>query len=61
LRFNKKNVILASYPGEDHHLAKWENQVDFTTRMMEFYDHYLKGKPAPEWMVKGVPFIKKAK
>ncbi|MBM3421434.1 MAG: S9 family peptidase, partial [Bacteroidetes bacterium] len=61
LRFNSKNVILLSYPGEDHHLAKWENQVDFLTRMEQFYDHYLKGKPAPEWMVKGVPFLKKAK
>lgn len=61
LRFNSKNVILLSYPGEDHHLAKWENQVDFMTRMEQFYDHYLKGKPAPEWMIKGVPFLKKAK
>lgn len=61
LRFNKKNVILLSYPGEDHHLAKWENHVDFQTRMEQFYDHYLKGKPAPQWMVKGVPFLKKAK
>ncbi len=61
LRFNSKNVILCSYPGEDHHLAKWENQVDFQTRMEQFYDHYMKGKPAPEWMVKGVPFLKKAK
>ena len=61
LRFNSKNVILLSYPGEDHHLAKYENQVDFQTRMEQFYDHYLKGKAAPEWMVKGVPFLKKAK
>jgi dipeptidyl aminopeptidase/acylaminoacyl peptidase len=61
LRFNGKNAILLSYPGEDHHLAKHENQVDFMTRMEQFYDHYLRGKPAPEWMVKGVPFLKKAK
>lgn len=61
LRFNGKNAILLSYPGEDHHLAKWENQIDFSTRMEQFYDHYLKGKPAPDWMVKGVPFLKKAK
>ncbi|MFO7575641.1 MAG: prolyl oligopeptidase family serine peptidase [Bacteroidales bacterium] len=62
LRFNSKNVILLSYPGEGHHLSKWENQVDFQTRMEQFYDHYLKDKkPAPEWMVKGIPFLKKAK
>ncbi len=60
LRFNKKNVILCSYPGAGHHLSKWENKVDFQTRMEQFYDHYLKGKAAPEWMIKGVPFLEKA-
>jgi dipeptidyl aminopeptidase/acylaminoacyl peptidase len=59
LRFLGKNVILASYPGQDHHLDKLENQIDFQTKMQEFYDHYLKGKPAPEWMTKGVPYLKK--
>ncbi len=61
LRFNGKNVILCSYPGEDHHLAKPENQKDFQKRMEQFFDHYLKGAPAPDWMVNGVPFLKKAK
>ena len=59
LRFLGKNVILASYPGQDHHLSKRENQIDFQTKMEEFYDHYLKGKPAPEWMTKGIPYLKK--
>ena len=59
LRFNSKNVILCSYPGEGHHLSKWENKVDFQTRMEQFYDHYLKDKPAPDWMLKGVPFLEK--
>ncbi len=59
LRFLGKNVILASYPGQDHHLDKLENQIDFQKRMEEFYDHYLKGKAAPEWMMKGVPYLKK--
>ena len=59
LRFLKKPIIFASYPGEDHHLAKLENQKDFMTRMEQFYDHFLKGAPAPDWMVKGVPFLKK--
>ncbi|UCE40763.1 MAG: prolyl oligopeptidase family serine peptidase [Candidatus Aminicenantes bacterium] len=59
LRFLGKNVILASYPGQGHHLDKLENQIDFQHRMEEFYDHYLKGKPAPEWMTKGVPYLKK--
>jgi len=59
LRFNGKNVILCSYPGEGHHLSRLENQKDFQTRMEQFFDHYLKGEPAPDWMVNGVSFLKK--
>ena len=59
LRFLGKNVILASYPEQGHHLNKLENQIDFQHRMEEFYDHYLMGKPAPEWMTKGIPYLKK--
>jgi dipeptidyl aminopeptidase/acylaminoacyl peptidase len=61
LRFNGKNVILVSYPGQGHHATKLENKIDFQVRMEQFYDHYLRGKPAPDWMVKGIPFLKKKK
>jgi len=54
-----KEVILLSYPGEAHHLGNLENQKDFQSRMKQFFDHYLMGKPAPEWMLEGVPFLKK--
>ena len=54
-----KNVILLSYPGEPHHLARKENQKDFQTRMKQYFDHYLKGKPAPKWMTDGVPQVRK--
>ncbi len=54
-----KQVILLSYPGEPHHLAKKENQKDFQERMKQFFDHYLKGTPSPKWMVDGVPQTKK--
>ncbi len=30
-----------------------------TVRYFEFFDHYLKGKPAPRWMTEGVPYLKK--
>jgi hypothetical protein len=26
--------------------------------MREYFDHYLKGAPAPDWMVEGVPRLK---
>jgi len=29
--------------------------------MQQFFDHYLMDKPAPDWMIYGVPFIEKKK
>ena len=54
-----KEVIFLSYPGEGHHLSRKENQIDFQIRMKQFFDHYLKGTPAPEWMTDCVPFLYK--
>jgi dipeptidyl aminopeptidase/acylaminoacyl peptidase len=59
LRFNGKEVILLSYPGEGHGLRKYENQKDFQVRMRAFLDHHLKGEAAPDWMTVGVPFLEK--
>jgi dipeptidyl aminopeptidase/acylaminoacyl peptidase len=53
-RRNGKQVIFLSYPGEPHHLAKKPNQIDFQIRMKQFFDHYLKGAPEPEWMKNGL-------
>jgi dienelactone hydrolase len=58
-RRNGKQVIFLSYPDEPHHLAKKENQIDFQIRMKQFFDHYLKGTPEPQWMVNGVPQVRK--
>ena len=58
-RRNGKEVILLSYPDEPHHLAKKENQKDFQVRMRQFFDHYLKDAPAPDWMTHGVPQVRK--
>jgi len=54
-----KKVILLSYPDEAHHLGRRENQKDFQIRMRQFFDHYLKGAPAPVWMTEGVPQLRK--
>ncbi len=59
LRWHGKNVILMSYPGEPHHLTKYENQKDFQIRMRQFLDHYLQDKPAPRWMESGRTFLQK--
>jgi dipeptidyl aminopeptidase/acylaminoacyl peptidase len=60
-RRNGKQVILLSYPDEPHHLGKKENQKDFQIRMRQFFDHYLKGAPAPQWMTEGVDQVDKGK
>jgi dienelactone hydrolase len=58
LRRMGKSVIMLEYLGENHGLRKPSNQRDYTARMKEFFDHYLMGAPAPDWMVNGVPRLK---
>jgi dipeptidyl aminopeptidase/acylaminoacyl peptidase len=54
-----KPVWLLQYDGEGHVLDKEEDQRDFTIRLTQFFDHYLKGAPAPKWMIEGIPASKK--
>ncbi|MEO8434179.1 MAG: prolyl oligopeptidase family serine peptidase [Pyrinomonadaceae bacterium] len=61
LRRLGKEVYLFSYNGEKHGLRKRINQKDYTRRLQEFFDHYLKGAPAPEWMEKGIPYLQREK
>ncbi|MCE9678091.1 prolyl oligopeptidase family serine peptidase [Shewanella sp. AS1] len=48
-----KDVVFLQYEDEPHHLKKYPNKVDYSLRMMQYFDHYLKGKPAPEWLTQG--------
>jgi dipeptidyl aminopeptidase/acylaminoacyl peptidase len=61
LRRLNKPVFMFTYNGEKHGLRKRINQKDYTRRLQEFFDHYLKGAPAPEWMEKGIPFLQREK
>ena len=54
LRRLEKVAFMFNYNGEAHGLRKRVNQKDWTKRMAEFFDHYLKGKPAPRWMTEGI-------
>jgi dipeptidyl aminopeptidase/acylaminoacyl peptidase len=58
LRQMNKDVILLEYVGENHGLARPINQKDYAMRQKDWFDHYLKGAPAPEWMTNGIPRIK---
>jgi Prolyl oligopeptidase family len=59
LRYNNKKAVLLAYPGEGHGLRGMANRKDLTIRFFQFFDHYLKGAPAPKWLIDGVPFLQK--
>ena len=61
LRRLNKEAYMFSYNGEKHGLRKRINQKDYTRRMQEFFDHFLKGAPAPEWMERGIPYLQREK
>ncbi|HEV8483645.1 MAG TPA: prolyl oligopeptidase family serine peptidase, partial [Blastocatellia bacterium] len=61
LRRLGKEVYLFSYNGEPHGLRKRVNQKDYTMRLQQFFDHFLKGAATPEWMEKGIPYLQKEK
>ncbi len=61
LRRLGKEAYMFNYNGEKHGLRKRINQKDYTRRLQEFFDHFLKGAPAPEWMEKGIPFLQREK
>ncbi|MCU0456013.1 MAG: prolyl oligopeptidase family serine peptidase, partial [Bacteroidales bacterium] len=54
-----KPAWLLNYNGEPHWPQKMPNKVDFQKRMSQFFGHYLKGEPMPEWMKDGVPATEK--
>jgi len=59
LRYNNKKAVLLAYPNEGHGLRGMANRKDLTVRYFEFFDHYLKDKPAPKWLSEGIAYIKK--
>ncbi len=57
LRRLGKESYLWNYNGEAHGLRKRPTQKDYTVRMQQFFDHFLKGAPEPDWMSHGIPYI----
>lgn len=52
---------LLQYNGEDHNLRLRKNRKDLSIRLSQFFDHYLKGAPAPLWMTEGLPAVEKGR
>ncbi len=59
LRRHAKPAWLFNYNGEWHGLRRRADQKDWTKRMLQFFDHYLKGEPAPKWLEDGIPYIER--
>jgi dipeptidyl aminopeptidase/acylaminoacyl peptidase len=61
LRRLGKEVYLFNYNGDDHGIGKRANALDWDMREQQFFDHHLLGAAKPEWMEKGIPFVKKGR
>ena len=55
----EKPVWMLVYNDEEHNLMRRANRKDLSQRMGEFFDHYLKGAPQPDWMAQGRPITEK--
>ena len=56
LRRLNKEVYLLDYNNDVHNPTKRANQKDVALRMQQFFDHHLRGYPAPDWMIHGIPY-----
>ena len=61
LRRLGKQVWMLNYNNEAHNLVQRQNRKDIQIREQQFFDHFLKGAPAPQWISRGVPATEKGK
>ena len=54
LRRLGKKAWMLQYDGQGH-IVIFKAAEDYSIRLAQFFNHYLKGAPAPVWMTKGVP------
>ncbi|TYP92220.1 Dipeptidyl aminopeptidase/acylaminoacyl peptidase [Fodinibius salinus] len=59
MRRMQNPFVMLVYEGENHGLAREENQIDYATRAFEWHEHYLLGKEAPAWITDGLPFLER--
>jgi dipeptidyl aminopeptidase/acylaminoacyl peptidase len=60
LRQLGKKVWMLQYDHEGHNLVSENTKLDYTIRLSQFFDHFLKKKPEPVWMNEGVNLSDKA-
>ena len=54
MRRLQRPAWLLNYKGEGHFVMGRGAQKDWTIRMMQFFDYYLKGTKEPRWMKEGI-------
>ena len=59
LRRLGKPTWMLVYNNEAHNLMKRHNRMDLSLRMSQFFDYYLKDAAAPEWIIRGRPYLEK--
>jgi dipeptidyl aminopeptidase/acylaminoacyl peptidase len=59
MRRMEKPYIMLVYDTENHSLAKKENQIDYTKKVNEFFNHYLLGDTAATWITSGKKYVDK--
>ena len=53
----EKTLTMLVYHGEDHGLRQEENQADYQRRILEWFDHYLRGEEAARWIDQEIPWL----
>jgi dipeptidyl aminopeptidase/acylaminoacyl peptidase len=61
MRRMQKPMIMLVYAGENHSVRKKENMLDYTRKIHQFFDHYLKNEKAEPWITEGMKYIDKKK
>jgi dipeptidyl aminopeptidase/acylaminoacyl peptidase len=56
-----KQMVMLVYENEGHSLRKDENRIDYQRRILQWFDHYLKGESAANWIEQGVPYLEQQK
>ena len=59
MRRMQNPFVMLVYEGENHGLAREENQIDYANRAFEWHEHYLLGKEAPEWITDGLSYLQR--
>jgi hypothetical protein len=55
LRRLDKPVWMLQYDAGGHGNVLEKDKMDYTIRLTQYFNHFLKGAPTPKWMTQGIP------